>query len=155
MRRREKRSLTSWTGPPKAHQVPLDPTPMSDHADRNTRRTLPQLLVVGPPEMEQSARPEKTSHLLVGGVGQGQVIKEVRAVIPLSHVLPPLSVEVTVSLALSFPALSQSTPQIIINIINKNERQVIKCKICRVPPRTLRAVHKRDGLILLLIQTAS
>lgn len=50
--------------------------------------------------------------------------------------------------------LSQSTPQIIINIINKNERQVIKCKICRVPPRTRRAVHKRDGFIWLLIQAA-
>lgn len=70
---------------------------------------------------------------------------ELRAVTPLPHVPPSASKSLS---------LSQSTPQIIINIINKNERQVIKYKICRVPPRTRRAVHKRDGLILLLIQAA-
>lgn len=87
------------------------------------------------------------SHLLGWGA-QSQVITGARAV-NLCHVSYHISV-----CSLSFLALSQSTPQIIINIINKNERQVIKCKICRVPPRTRRAVHKRDSLILLLIQAA-
>lgn len=80
---------------------------------------------------------------------------EVRVVSTLSQALPSLCVEVAMSLSLSLSpscSLPEQPPQIIINIINKNERQVIKYKICRVPPRARRAVHKRYGLILLPIQ---
>lgn len=66
-------------------------------------------------------------------VGRGRIIG-LRAVIPQPHVMScHLCVKVPFSLSRSlplFPALSQSTPPIIINIINNNERQVIKCKIC-------------------------
>lgn len=73
--------------------------------------------------------------------------------VPLLQELPSLCVNVTVSFSL-FVCSPRAPPKIIINMINKNEKQVIKRKICKVPPRTHRAVHKCGSLMLLLMQAA-